>query len=81
MLVTLLYPSGIRVDAIVLAASLDCMRVVVNDCADTIELRWKNKRWMTERGDTVEFESMIVDGRTDMAGLYYNMRHCAADAA
>jgi hypothetical protein len=81
MYLTLLYHTGMRVDAIVLAVGRDRMRVVVNDRTDTIELRLKNKRWMTESGDTVELESMIPNDRMDMAGLYYHMHHRGAHAA
>ena len=81
MHVTLRNHTGINVDAIVLAACRDRMRVVVPNSADTIELRRKNKQWMTESGDPVEFEFMMADEQLDMAVLCHHVRHSHGEAA
>jgi len=52
------YPVGIIVEAIVLAAKRNRMRVVAAGFPDVCELRLANGQWLTESGQTVEFEFM-----------------------
>ena len=60
MYTILLYPNGRRVDGIILSASEDVMRVVVQRRADTIELRRAGGVWMSEAGSHIEFESLMI---------------------
>ena len=77
----LLNQNGRRVDAILLAAGRDRMRVVVNNSADTMELRRKNQVWTADNGEPFEFEFMQADGMVNMAAFYHHLHHRTADAA
>jgi hypothetical protein len=60
MYLILLGQNGARIDAILLAASRNRMRVTTPGCSDTIELRF-NKAWISEDGGIREIEAMILD--------------------
>jgi hypothetical protein len=68
--------NGLRMDAVLLAAGNNRMRVVLRDAGDTIELRREGEQWISEDGLTFEFEAWIVDDssaasellRTELAG-------------
>ena len=53
---------GVRVDAILLAASTNRMRVVVVGSNDTEEWTKLYGVWRTEDGKQIEIEAMFVDG-------------------
>ena len=53
--------NGLRMDAVLLAAGNDRIRVVLRGGRDTIELRREGDDWVSEDGFTVEFEAWIVD--------------------
>jgi hypothetical protein len=50
------YPVGVIVEAIVLAAKRNRMRVVAAGFPDAYELRLSRGQWLTESGQMVEFE-------------------------
>jgi hypothetical protein len=58
----MVYPSGQRVDAIVLAAGNGRMRVAMRDHTDAVELRMVDGQWMDEQG-LVEVEAITTDAR------------------
>ena len=58
MLLILRYQNGMRVNAILLTASHDLIRVVIPSCTDTIEFRLKKKRWISEEGCVAEIEAV-----------------------
>jgi hypothetical protein len=61
MHVILRYAGGRRrVEGILLAASNDCIRLVVRDYKDTLELRLVSRRWISERGSEVELEALVA---------------------
>lgn len=60
------YPSGRRVDGILLAASADRMRIVVRRVNETIELRLTEGQWISEGRDRVEMDGWISDGNARM---------------
>ena len=64
MLMILCYPTGRRVDGVLLATGRDRMRLAVRGRNETIELRMEEGRWMSEDGARVELESVIWDGAT-----------------
>jgi hypothetical protein len=53
---------GVRVDAMLLAASANRMRVVVSGSTDTEEWAKHYGVWRTEDGKQIEIEAMFVDG-------------------
>jgi len=64
MLMILCYPTGRRVDGVLLATGRDRMRVAVRGRNETIELRLEEGRWTSDEGVRVELESVIWDGAT-----------------
>ena len=60
MQLTLLYPGSRRIDAVVLAANHDRMRIVLQNRRDTVELHLKGNRWTSEEGESVEIEAVVA---------------------
>jgi hypothetical protein len=60
MQLTLLYPGSRRIDAVVLAANHDRMRIVLPNRRDTVELRLTGNRWTSEEGESVEIEAVVA---------------------
>jgi hypothetical protein len=60
----LCYPTGRRVDGVLLATGRDRMRLAVRGRNETIELRLEQGRWTSEDGVQVELESVIWNGET-----------------
>ena len=60
MQLTLLYPGSRRIDAVVLAANHDRMRIVLPNRRDTVELHLKGNRWTSEEGESVEIEAVVA---------------------
>jgi hypothetical protein len=61
------YPSGRRVDGILLAAGPDRLRIVVRRVNETMELRLREGQWLSEREDPIEVDGWIGDGSGRMA--------------
>ena len=66
------YQSGLRVEAVLLAANSQRMRVVVESQRDTVELNKVDACWHTEDGAEIEIEALIPIAGTDVS------RFCAA---
>lgn len=64
MYVILSDESGEKTEGILLAASPGCLRIVIRKLTDTMELRLKDGRWMSEDGKAVDIECLISDGET-----------------
>ena len=62
MQMILCYPTGRRVDGILLAASPTRMRLAVRSPNETIELNLEEGIWVSEDGTAVDIESVIWDG-------------------
>ena len=60
MLLMISYQDGRLVEAIVLAAGMDRMRVSIPDIEDAVELRNIGDGWISERGERVEIEAIIA---------------------
>jgi hypothetical protein len=58
-----------RVEAVLLAANRERMRLAVASQRDTIELHKADRCWYTEKGDEIEFEALIPFAGTDLAGF------------
>ena len=50
------YPVGVIVETVVLAKKRNRMRLAAAGSPDALELRRSGGRWLTETGQTVEFE-------------------------
>jgi len=61
MRMILQYEDGRRADALILATSPDRLRVIFRDARDTAELRLLEKQWMSEDGDAVDIEALLVE--------------------
>ena len=62
MHLTISYSDGRLVEAVVLAAGPDRMRISTPESEDTIELRMEQAAWISENGERVEIESMVLGG-------------------
>lgn len=54
------YQSGLRVEAVLLVANRDRMRVAIETQCDTIELHRVDAGWRTQRGAAIEIEALIA---------------------
>ena len=54
------YQSGPRVEAVLLAANSERMRVAIASQRDTVELRRVDGCWYTQRGAAIEIEALIL---------------------
>jgi hypothetical protein len=59
MLMTIRYESGLRVEAVVLTADRERMRVAIDTQVDTTELQQVDACWHMEDGTEVEIEALI----------------------
>ncbi len=59
MLMMIQYESGLRMEAILLAAGARHMRLMTRSHPDTLELTNLDGCWRTERAEAVEIEAMI----------------------
>jgi hypothetical protein len=55
------YADGRIVDAVVLSASVDRMRLSIPGCEDVLELRSEKDFWILESGERVEIESILAN--------------------
>ena len=62
MHLTLSYSDGRILEAVVLSASADRMRISIPDYEDVVELRMDQDNWILESGEPVEIESIILAG-------------------
>jgi hypothetical protein len=60
MYTLLIYPGGRQVDALLLAASKDRLRLVIPGRAETSELTNIDGRWYSESGAAVELAGMVT---------------------
>ena len=60
----LCYPTGRRVDSLLLATSGTSMRLAIRSRNETIELNLEEGQWRSEDGSHVEIESVVWDGQT-----------------
>ena len=67
MLMTIRYQSGIRVEAVLLAANRDLMRVAIASQRDVIELHRMDACWYTDKGAETEIEALIPIAGTNIS--------------
>jgi len=81
MLMTIRYKSGLRVEAVVLAANRERMRVAIDSETDTFELQIGDACWHTEDGAEIEIEALIPIAEPAFSALcarVYPLTNCAA---
>jgi hypothetical protein len=69
MLMTIRYQKGLRVEAVLLAANRERMRVAIDSQRDTIELHKVDADWLTDEGSAIEIEALIPLAGTDVSGF------------
>ena len=61
------YQSGLRAEAVLLAANSDRMRVAIDSQRDTVELHRVDGGWRTQRGAAIEIEALIAIPGTEFS--------------
>ena len=61
MHLVLRYPDGRRADALLLRRDEAAMRIVLRGRNETIELRFVRGSWLTEDGERVSIEAILMD--------------------
>lgn len=59
MYLLLSFADGKIIEAVVLSASVDRMRISIPGCEDVLELRNEQDFWILESGERVEIESIV----------------------
>jgi hypothetical protein len=62
MQMILQYENGLRADALLLAMGDGHLRVIIRGAKDATSLRLIKDQWMTEEGDAVDIESLMLTG-------------------
>ena len=76
------YPKSRRIiHALLLAATAGRMRVVVKHLKDTVEFRLVDGQWISNRGCTVEIESITTDDPGAVTVVWRETRRLVAGAA
>jgi hypothetical protein len=71
MLMTIRFKEGLRVEAVLLAADRERMRIAIDSQRDTTELHKVDACWFTEDGAEVEIDALIpLSGSAVCAALY-----------
>lgn len=66
MRMTIRYQDGRRVEAVLLAATRELMRVAIESQRDTAELHRIDSRWYTDTGAEIDIEALIAIPGTDV---------------
>lgn len=69
------------VEAILLSATADRLRVVMRNLADTLDLHRVDGQWVSDRGSPVDIESIITDDPGAVARIWQDARPRAGTAA
>ena len=80
MYTLIVFPGGRRVDALLLSASADRLRVVIPGRADTVEFQLTEGRWTSESGGYVELGAILADDVADARRVLANARPRAMTA-
>ena len=65
MYTVIVFPGGHQVDALLLAASAERLRVAIPGRGDTVEFRLIEGRWTSESGGHVELGAILAEGSAD----------------
>lgn len=80
MYTVMVLPGGRQVDALLLSASADRLRVVIPGRTDTAELRLSEGRWTSESGGQVELGAILTEHSTDVKRVLANASPRATSA-
>jgi hypothetical protein len=80
MYTVIVFPGGRQVDALLLSASPERLRVVIPGRADTAEFQLIEGRWTSESGVPVELGALIAEDSVDAARVLANARPRALSA-
>ena len=69
MYTVLIFADGRQVDALLLSATPDRLRVAIPGRGDAVEFRMANGRWTSSRGVSVEIGALVVDYRMSAASF------------
>lgn len=81
MHIILRYPTLQRVEAILLSATTDRLRVVVKNDDDTLELHCINDQWFSDQGAPVEIDSLMTDDPNAVVRIWHEVRRYAGAGA
>ena len=74
MYTVIILPGGRQVDALLLSASTDRLRVVMPGRGDTAEFQLIEGRWTSESGGRVELGAILSEGSADVQRVLANAR-------
>jgi hypothetical protein len=74
MYTLIMFPGGREVDALLLSASPDRLRVVIPGRADTAEFQLIEGQWTSESGGRVELGAILTEGLADAKRVLANAR-------
>jgi hypothetical protein len=74
MLIILRFPALHRVEALLLSASPNRLRVVARDLSDTLELHRVGTQWFSDRGSPVEIESLLTNNPDAVSRFWHEAR-------
>ena len=72
------FSGGRRVNALLLSASPDRLRVVIRGRGDTAEFRMVEGRWTSDLGVPVEIGALMLDHTMSVARFLPQARTCSA---
>ena len=70
----IVFPGGRQVDALLLAASAERLRVVIPGRGDTVEFRLIEGQWTSESGDHVDVGAILAADIADARRVLGNAR-------
>ena len=80
MYTVIVLPGGRQVDALLLSASTNRLRVVMQGRGDTAEFKLIDGRWTSESGARVELGALLAQDSTDVQRVLHNARPSALSA-
>jgi hypothetical protein len=80
MYTVIVLPGGRQLDALMLSASPNRLRVVIPGRADVVEFQLIDGRWTSEGGDPVEFGAILAENAADVQRVLANARPRALSA-
>jgi hypothetical protein len=76
----MIFPGGRQVDALLLSASRERLRVVIPGRADTLEFQLIEGRWTSESGGQVELGAILAGDMAAAQRVLSNARACTQAA-
>jgi hypothetical protein len=80
MYTVIVLPGGRQLDALLLSASPEMLRVVIPGRADTAEFQLIEGRWTSESGGHIELGAILAEDSADVQRVLVNARPRALSA-